>query len=436
MRRLFLITLACCALARGQELPEVLDLAGAEALALRHNPRFAQIQARLVSATSQMDAVVAESLPLVRALADASYDDRLSEGGGGAEGGGGDSFSDPEFWNAEIRADVPLLSSGRLDARKTQTGSLVRAEAEQGKATAAQVLREVRQAFLAARLAAHRVAVQESSLDLLAKQAEDNQRRHAAGVLPRLALLQAQVAVENARPELQRAQREQRLAIDALMAAMGLALPPGRDALDVRLAAEWPVLPEPAASLEDCLRLARAQRAELRALDAELAAARASADYEKRLGYPDFDGFGRYGVDNNTFEEGEDVRTGWMVGVTFSLPLIDAGRVKSKVRDAEARQAEILARRETEWLRMEAEIREIWSARELAMALSQTADARVGLAEETLKLAVDSQSNGRATQLDVLQADLGLTRARLDRLAAEHDRLRALADLAYAVGIE
>ncbi len=434
MRALLLILLASFATVRGQELPAVLDLATAEALALRHNPSFAEIQARLFAATSRMDAVVAESLPLLRVLADASYDDRVSDGGGGMGGGG--SFSDPEYWNAEIRADVPLLSSGRLDARKEQTASLVLAEAEQGKATAALVRLAVRQAFLRAQLATHQVAVQQSSLDLLRKQAEDNQRRHEAGILPRLALLQARVAVENALPEVQRADRERRLAVDALLAAMGLSLPSGGKAADVRLDEAWPRLPEPAESLEDCLRLARNGRAELRALDAELAAARATAEYEKRLGYPDFDGFARYGVDNNGFEEGEDVRTGWMVGVTFSVNLYDAGRVGSKVREAEARQAEILARRARRWLEIESGIRESWSARELAMALSQTADARVGLAEETLKLAVESQANGRATQLDVLQADLGLTRARLDRLAAEHDRLRAHADLAYAVGLE
>jgi outer membrane protein TolC len=205
---------------------------------------------------------------------------------------------------------------------------------------------------------------------------------------------------------------------------------------DISMQNEWPQISSGPQSLEAALAQAEISRSELSALDYQLEAAQAQERYAARSNRPDLDSYFRYGADNNTFEEGEDMRTGWTVGLVLNWTLIDLGDRKSQVKQARSQQEELAYQRQAIWLQIEQQLRQAWYAKDVAEAILKSAKVNVEQAKEALKLATESLSNGRATQLDVLQAELALTQAKLQRHTAEHDRLAATVRLVYAMGTE
>ena len=120
--------------------------------------------------------------------------------------------------------------------------------------------------------------------------------------------------------------------------------------------------------------------------------------------------------------------------VRTGIPIIDAGLTKGRVQQAESRlrQAELGA--EQKALDIEGEVRDAWVAWEEGSMILDSSHKVVEQAEEALRLARASFEAGAATQLDVLQSQLELTRARLEEATALHTYHTALAGLRRAMG--
>ncbi|MCB1080073.1 MAG: TolC family protein, partial [Verrucomicrobiae bacterium] len=83
---------------------------------------------------------------------------------------------------------------------------------------------------------------------------------------------------------------------------------------------------------------------------------------------------------------------------------------------------------------IEGEVRDAWVAWEEGSTILDSSHKVVEQAEEALRLARASFEAGAATQLDVLQSQLELTRARLEEATALHTYHTALAGLRRAMG--
>ncbi len=413
-----------------ETLPVHIDLEEAERLAMLHSPLLRQADANVAILESEYGEVRASGLPRLQAEADASYDGNPNTGGGNGDFGG----SDNESWRAGLRLDVPLTSFGRLDARLAQIDANARA-AEWGADRVRRELRlRVRESYLRAKLAVEAVRVQKLSVEVLEKQWMENQSRQEAGFITRLPVLQSRVAYENGRTALLRAERDRKLAVEALRAGVGLPYPEGKGPEDIRLSDDWPTFALDDMDLRAAREAAELTRPEFLALEEERLAAEAArrlADFTRR---PDFSAFATAGFENDRFSDDDGVREAWMLGVQFSVPLYDGGARNSRITRAEAVLREIESRRDQLWQQIETDLRDAWSELELADAVLESVDVTEEQAGEALRLAREAQANGRATQLEVSTAELDLTRARLERIAAEHDRLRAQSRWLYVIG--
>jgi len=244
-----------------------------------------------------------------------------------------------------------------------------------------------------------------------------------------------QIAVEQQRARVAQART-------ALGQALGLS---SAEAQQLQLAApaqidraERPVQPPP---VEKLVALARTRRPSLGAAKARVDAASAAV-LAANSGYlPTVDALASYSRASNELDGDKGVYTRNLgeeytafVGVQATWNLFEGRRTQAQVQRAESQ-----ARRAKAGL----QIAELDMAREIgdAHAVAASRATQVGLAadnlstaQQALALARDRLDAGLATQLEVREASLNLTRAELSLVEARIDHAVAIADLARASG--
>jgi outer membrane protein len=277
------------------------------------------------------------------------------------------------------------------------------------------------QALLAARNADFAIANELLSL------AESQQK---AGVAPGIDVTRARTQVAVARIEVVLAQnRLDRAQIDL---ARTLGLNPAQrfsiaDTLSPALGAS--LAPEAHAEADT---FAAAHRPDLIAADARVQRARAerSATGAERL--PRIDLAGDYGASGQTF--GDAVPT-HEVSVAVTLPILDGLRREGRIAEQTAALTEdqIAARDLRD--RIHAEVGAALLNLESGRQLIDVAQERLALAEQELSEARDRFVNGVAGNLDVINAQSGLDRAREAEIDARHATAVARVELARATGV-
>ncbi|MBI5499258.1 MAG: TolC family protein [Deltaproteobacteria bacterium] len=324
----------------------------------------------------------------------------------------------PQLW-LEISQPIVLSDRRRLGAETADANAVAATwELFQRRVEA---VAEVREAWMEASSAGATIELARDSLSL----AEDFSRvagiRVAAEAVPEIELLRAKAGVERARFEVEAAETILAARTARLAAAMGVpdaALPPCP-----ALGPEPPVLPD-AASLE-----ARAveESFAVRAAQARVRAAEASADVARADGIPDLTVSAGYG------QSIDPTASLWTVGLGVPLPLFD--RNQGAIAEAEAQRA----RAEAEVLAAEADVR---AAIRVALAeyAGATASLRVirdtvaPLAEQALAGAEVAYREGGADYLALLDAQRARVEARALELQALLDAWLAVARIESLVG--
>jgi outer membrane protein len=125
----------------------------------------------------------------------------------------------------------------------------------------------------------------------------------------------------------------------------------------------------------------------------------------------------------------------WTAGLTVSLPIFQGfainGQVEQAQANVEAAQANLNVLSES--IKLEVE-QNYLSLREAADRISAT-DKLVDRAEEALNLAVKQYTAGVGTQLEVTDAQLAVTNARITRIQALHDYSTSRVQLLRSMGI-
>jgi outer membrane protein len=127
-------------------------------------------------------------------------------------------------------------------------------------------------------------------------------------------------------------------------------------------------------------------------------------------------------------------KTSWDIGVNLSWSLFDGGRVRAEAAEAAANQRAAQERLTDFDVTVDAEVRQ--RAAELASAQTAIPSAEIGIrsAEEARRVIADRFSAGVATNTDVIDAQLALLQAELDRTRALADVHLAAARLDRAIG--
>lgn len=407
--------------------PDSLDYPTALRLLQSYNYTIRKAEARVGGAEGSRLSAGARRLP---SLALSAQYQRLDENR--LESFSGTTFGDTQSWNADLTATQPLYTGGNISAGIDSSEAEVLAARARLMATRQETLLQFRQAWYTALLRRGQISVQQRNVELREEQLDTTKDRLEAGTVSRFEVLRAEVALANARPPLIRARNNFRLAVVDLLTVIGLPAP-SADLPEIEGDLRYQSFP---ADLREALATARQQRPEYRAFRQSARAAQAAVRETRSARRPSLNLTASYGVQKSSFSDQlDDTVQGWSIGVQGSWNFWDWNQTEGRVLTAKAsaRQAE-LDLDELD-LQVASEVRQALSSVEEAEQLVKASLKVVEQAREALDLAEDRFSVGTVIQLDVLEAQVALTEARLNELQALHDHAVAVARLEKAMGI-
>lgn len=410
-------------------LPQALSLPQALELAVRHSPVIAEARERIREQEGVIIEARAGLMPRFEAVAryDATDPNRI-------ESFGPEATPLDQSWSTEVLVSYTVYNGGRDQANTRAARAAASAAENRMRAVVNTVMLEIALRYFDALLASDRIEVQQQALSVLEEQLGDATNRFEAGTGPQFNVLQAEVALANARPPLVRARSQRRLAIDQLRLAIGLDYADGSDHDQVRLLSQWPDA-SVRENLAGALAEAIDQRPELTAAAADIEAARERYRAELALTRPQVDLVAGYGVVSESFSSSPTSgMAGWTAGVRVSVPLFDLGRARGRQIQADSRIRQSQLSADQVRLDIEGEVREAWLSLEEAREILDTSQLVVEQATEALRLARSGFEAGTATQLEILQSQLELTRARSEEVEAQHLFHTALSRLRRAMG--
>jgi outer membrane protein len=181
-----------------------------------------------------------------------------------------------------------------------------------------------------------------------------------------------------------------------------------------------------------------ANRPELAAAKAELASASADLGGAQGRRYPTLSGNATYSYSlNNHFPNSIDEMDGNSsrnLSMSFNLPIFDGRFTKGQINEAKARKLQAEYNLRTQELIIAVDVNTaLQSAYQAQERMSVTRDG-LASAEEDLKLSQEKYNVGSATVLDLIDAQVALTRARSDYISALADAQVAQMQLRRARG--
>lgn len=415
--------------ANSYDVPETLDLDTALRFALDHNFEILKAKQRIEEQNGLILEVRAQALPNVSV--DGNYtelDSGLSEPFPG--------FPPTEQrWSVALQARQALYKGGGVRAALRAQEFVEQAAMLELQAVINEQLFLVREGFYAVLLARASIQVQEESVALLEQQLQNARDRVEVGTASQFEALRAEVELANARPDLIRARNAHRLAIEELRQTLGFFAAKG-DGLGkapefVGELEYQPIQYDMADSIERAL----ASRPELLRLERVFEARQEGIAIARSGMRPDVDLVGSYGYNRSSLSnQFDDALDGWTVGLEFNVPVFDGFRTKGQVVQARSQADQAQLDLQQAALSVEVDVRRSLSQLQEASELSQASVKVVDQAEESLRLADARYGAGEATQLDVLQARVALTEARLNQVEAYYSFNVAVAAARRAMG--
>jgi outer membrane protein len=333
-------------------------------------------------------------------------------------------------YDFSLELSQPLYTGGRISSSYRIAGharDMAQADLETRQTD---VAIQVIQAFYGLLLAREAVTVARQAIDTAGEFLRVVKARYETGEASSFEVLRAEVEVSNLRPALIRAENAVALSELALKTAMGVD--PDEDIEFVgSLSAETLGV-----GLGDALTSAMDRRPELRMLDMQREIVGQGIRLAKAGRLPTLSISASYSLraDDLTLDSEEVERTyaGYLV---LSLPIFDGFRTKSQISKSysQLRQAK-LARANLEDA-IELEVRSALLEIEAALETLRSQEKNVEMAEEGLEIANKRYFQGYATNLEVMDAQLALTRARNNRIQALHDLSWAVAKAKKSMGV-
>jgi outer membrane protein len=342
-------------------------------------------------------------------------------------------------WNAGVQLVQSIYQGGKLLAAVRAAKVTKQQALAQYQTTLADTLLAVRLAYYDILLAAEQITVNETSVNLLQKELDDQQSRYDAGTVAHFNVLRAKVSLANARPPLIKAQNNYRISKNNLANLLGYNLPREIwDNIPLNLTDTLDAAPYQI-NLPNALQQALNQRPELVALRnteelQKLNITDASSGYK-----PNLQLFAGYNWINAQFTppvELDHAISGWNAGAQVSWNIFDGMLTHGKVVQAKALYAKSKTAVDEEMRNVELEVRTTYSDFLEAQEVLESQKTVQAEAEESLREANARASAGTGTQLDVLDAENSLTQAGSTQVQALHDYDAARARFERAIGGE
>ncbi|HVW26831.1 MAG TPA: TolC family protein [Polyangiaceae bacterium] len=194
-----------------------------------------------------------------------------------------------------------------------------------------------------------------------------------------------------------------------------------------------PVVEAPAVLYAEAL----GKRPEMRAFEKSEASLRAERTATESTGLPRLDAFGNGYVANPSpriFPQREEWKATWDVGVQLTWSPNDLGGADASTRSIDAKRRQLDAERAAVKDALRDEISAAVVATEEAVEEAESADRGLSAAEESYRVRRELFALGRATQVELVDAETDVLRARLEMIQARVDGRVARVQLDHAVG--
>jgi outer membrane protein len=412
-----------------------LTLEEAQARARTASHRLAEMRAREAAAGAAADLRAAADRPLVALQAGYTRTNHVTEFVVPAPGGGPPRvlYPDvPDNWRTRLDLQWPIYTGGRADALERAARAEASAVGAEANAAQADLRLEVARAFWALVTARSSVGVLERAVERADAHVRDVRERLNVGLVPpnEVASAEAQAA------------RQRMLAIEARnqrdVASADLARLIGESAITaIEPAATLEGAPATFTGPEALVADARATRDDRRAIERRIDAAderRAAARAGARPALAVTGGVDYARPNPRIFPRADRWEESWDIGVNVAWAIWDGGRTRAEAAEA-AGAAEAARQRLAEFDTVLAvEVRQRLLEIESGRAAIAAAEEGVRSAEEARRVVAERFAAGVVTHTEVLDAQVALLQAELDRTRAQAQVRLSEARLARALG--
>lgn len=335
----------------------------------------------------------------------------------------------PDLYTTALTFQYPLHTGGRIEAQVALARANLHGAEAALERTKQQLILEARQAYYQVLLAQAGVEVAQRTLAAADENLRVARARVAAGTAPRFDEVQAEGNVASARQGLIRARNALALAQHTLAALTGQ---PMDTPLQPREGMTVAAVRTDVAAL---LRRALEARPELAEHRARIAAAAAAIEVARAGARPALVLSGGPTWGNTTSAgTGSAAALGWSLTLAATVPLFDGGVTAQRIREAEARVAQLQAAEVQLRQSIELDVRRALLTLASATEELAAADVAVQQGREGLRIANVRFAAGVSTNLEVITAQAALSQAEASRIQALFNVNVARAQLERAVG--
>ena len=326
---------------------------------------------------------------------------------------------------SKLSLTQPLYTSGRLSYANKQADFGYQKAQEDLRNVQNRITFQVKKTFYAVLLAQENVKVTEAALDQSERHLAVVEGFFKVGVVSRFDLLRTRVEVANLKPDLIQARNDLRLSQESL--ANLLSLPSASLNLEGGLSFE-PVR----ITLEETVDKALKERSDRKSLKLQKEILEVALQLAEVQNKPTLVLLGNYQYQNPSHgkdEWGEE----WNLNLVLSIPFLDgwANRARVAQRRSQVKQIDLSLRQLEAGIDLEVK-KALWDL-EASEERIYAQEKNIEQAEEALSIAEVRYKSGTITNLEVLDAQLALTRVRLGYLKALYDHNVAVAELERAM---
>src|SRR5437667_1114986 len=401
--------------------PPSYDVEQAVALAQAQNPDIAIARKKIIGARGGLIEARSGFLPSLTSTG--LYDKRQQQS---------QSQLRQEDYNATLKLEQNLYTGGQVTSQRAIGHLNIEKQNYELQETASHVAMDVRIAFNDLLLSRAKVRVRQDSVRVLDEELKSQQQSFNAGIVGKLNVQRAEVALANEQPELFNAQTQLKDSYLRLGDLFGLEARPGTAAAPFEVSGELQYQPNHP-DLTDCLARADANPAVIKARQKDIEIEDQQYILDRSAMRPHVRAFSGYELYSERDPAvGPEFNYGYVVGINATWNIFDGFATKGRVQATRGRreaavQALAAARRA-----VASEVRSAFFDLEQADRVLETETENVQTADQTLESAKANFGAGLGTQLDILQAASDVTRTRTTRLSAVYLHNVALARLAHA----
>lgn len=333
-------------------------------------------------------------------------------------------LTEQDVFRASLKALWPVYTGGRITAAQAIHEAQVAEERQRKVLTERELFTQLADRYYGVGVTQALTLTQAQLVDSLKEHFSHAKKLEEQGQIARVELLNAQVALENAKVSHMSAKRRYEMAKIALERML--------HQMEVVTSSDLFMLDQ-APSLPQLSRLTLTQHPALRLLEAKEAQAKGLIQVEKGSYKPTVFLYGNYTLyeDDSLFAQMEP---DWLVGVGVSVPLLSRDGRSGKV--LAAKSALLQATHTKAQTRQDLSLLVDQSYRTLLQAEEEYKALQVSLtlATENLRLRDLAFSQGLSTSIDTVDAELKLTAVKTQQLAAQYRYLQAYAKLMAVSG--